>query len=295
MRVPLFLVPSAISDKIAHKLKGIGVPIASLFPSLKYELKMLKSKYDSSEYAVVSIFNALAWAFLVLILMLALLYAKPAKTKTTDYNSIILAFIGSLLLFFFVFIFYPRILVGKAVEAIDKDLVYAVRDMMVQITSGVSLYDSMVNISESSYGDVSKEFKIAVQEISAGKSQEEALERMALRTESRHLKKMLWQIINTLKAGASLQGALQSIVHNMEQYQSSEIKTYIQEMNLWILIYVVVAVVIPTLGTTLLIILSSFAGIRISEMHYVELLILCFVLQFVLIEFVRIKRPVIHA
>lgn len=295
MRVPLFLVPSAISDKIAHKLKGIGVPIASLFPSLKYELKMLKSKYDSSEYAVVSIFNALAWAFLVLILMLALLYAKPAKTKTADYNSIILAFIGSLLLFFFVFIFYPRILVGKAVEAIDKDLVYAVRDMMVQITSGVSLYDSMVNISESSYGDVSKEFKIAVQEISAGKSQEEALERMALRTESRHLKKMLWQIINTLKAGASLQGALQSIVHNMEQYQSSEIKTYIQEMNLWILIYVVVAVVIPTLGTTLLIILSSFAGIRISEMHYVELLILCFVLQFVLIEFVRIKRPVIHA
>jgi flagellar protein FlaJ len=189
---------------------------------------------------------------------------------------------------------YPRVLVRKSVESLDRDLVYALKDLLIQISSGVSLFEAMRNISASDHGHVSKEFRMVVEDINAGEAQDVALEKLALRTESEFMKKTIWQIVIALRSGASLQGTVKNLVDNMRQFQSAKIKSYTQEMNLWILLYLIVAIAIPSLGATLITILSSFGRFQIREPVFLALLVACFLGEYIIIKYVKISRPLVH-
>ncbi len=290
-RIPLFIVPSKFSKAFAESFRGTGSKLCFFFPGLEYDLKLLKSSVSEAEYIIISLLNALVWALIVL-LFIAVLTQLQAKEITP---ATFLPAIATFILFLIIFVRYPRILVRKAVESVDKDLVYALKDLLVQVNSGISLFNAMKNVGESnSYGSVSREFKEAVQDISGGESQERALEKTAGRTESEFLRRALWQIITVLKTGASVQGALENIVRSLTLHQNTRIKTYTQELNFWILIFVFVAIVIPSLGVTFLVILSSFTSTGVSEWTLMWLIGICLLGDYLIIEFVRIRRPAIH-
>ncbi|MEM3690353.1 MAG: type II secretion system F family protein, partial [Candidatus Micrarchaeia archaeon] len=196
------------------------------------------------------------------------------------------------LVFFAFFMYYPRVLARKIVEDVDRDLVYALKDLLLQISSGVPLFDAMVNISKSGYGAVSREFRRTVQEINAGEMQETALEKMAMRTESEFLRRTIRQMLTAFKSGASLQAALKSVIKNLQQYQYSQIKSYTYELNLWVLLFIIIAVAVPSLGITLLVILSTFGGISVTEGFILSLIVFCILCEFALIEFIKSRRPV---
>jgi archaeal flagellar protein FlaJ len=192
------------------------------------------------------------------------------------------------------FLFYPAILVRKCVESIDRDLVYALKDLQIQISSGVSLFEAMKNLSGSEHGFVSEEFRNVVQDINAGEAQDVALEKLALKTESEFMKKTIWQIVIALRSGASLQGTVKNLVDNMRQYQSAKVKSYTQEMNLWILLYLIVAIAIPSLGATLITVLSSFSSGQMREPVFLALLAACFLGQYAIIKYVKLSRPLVY-
>ena len=122
---------------------------------------------------------------------------------------------------------------------------------------------------------------------------EDALEKMASSTSTDFLRRAVWQIVNTLKAGASLKGALRSIIDDLTAEHKNRIRDYSRELNLWSLMYMLFAVAIPTIGATMLVILSSFAGIGVSRGMFIAFLALNFALQFILIGFVKSRRPVV--
>ena len=295
---------------MAKSFKGAGDRIAHFYPGLRFDLKLMKSDLEDGEYVVVALLNALAWMMLVLLLVAGLFamqgkVSKEVLAKTFSspegmldtVSRIRLALVPAIATFFVLslaFFYYPRIAVRKIVESVDKDLVFALKDLLVQISSGVNLYNSMANISKAGYGKVSDEFKIAVQDISTGKSQDEALEKLAVRTESDFLKRTIWQVVSVLKTGASLRGALESLVQSMTQYQNAQVKNFIQELNLWILVYVIVGIAIPSLGATLLVVLSLFSGTSIQESTLITLMAVCLMGEFALIEYVKVKRPVLY-
>jgi len=270
----------------------------------------LKSDLEEGEYIIVAFENALAWMLLILALVVSL-YALQGKVTGEALGRALSspsAFLGTLarmrlallpaLAAFFIFLgaflLYPRVMVRKVVEAVDKDLIFALKDLLVQVSSGISLYNAMANISRAGYGRVSSEFRLAVQEISAGESPERALERMALRTESEFLKRTAWQMVTVLRTGASLRGALSSLVLNLGQHQAARVKSFIQELNLWILLYVIVGIAIPSLGATLLVVLSLFTGSAVQESALILLVGACLATEVALIEYVKVKRPAIH-
>ncbi|MEM4389623.1 MAG: type II secretion system F family protein [Candidatus Micrarchaeia archaeon] len=310
MRIPLFLLPQAATLPLARRLKGVGDRLARYYPGLRYDLKLLKSDLDEGEYIIVALQNALAWTVLILLLMVGLYAAQGKVTKEVLARSlssapaladtlwrIRLALLPALAAFFVflgAFLYYPRVMVRKVVEAIDKDLVFALKDLLVQVSSGISLYNAMANIARAGYGRVSSEFGATVQDISAGESQERALEKMALRTESEFLKRTAWQMVTVLRTGASVRGALAALVTNLSQQQAASIKAFIQELNLWILLYVIVGIAIPSLGATLLVVLSLFSGSAVQESALVLLVSACLAAEIALIEYVRVKRPAIH-
>jgi len=277
-------------------------------------LEVIGSDVEKGEYVAVSIANALAWALIIFLLLFALSYAKGTITlKETGGEGLEeLSFLGGLedlvdasrwviigsmlafFVFFSLFSYYPRILARKIVEDVDKDLVYALKDLLLQISSGVPLFDAMVNISKSGYGVISKEFRRTVQDINAGEMQERALEKMALRTESEFLRRTIRQILTALKSGASLQAALKSVIKNLQQFQYSQVKSYTYELNLWVLLFIIISVAVPSLGITLLVVLSTFGGVSIDEGFILGLVAFCIFCEVALVEFIKSRRPATH-
>jgi len=273
---------------------GIGNLSGKIMSSLKSDLREADIDLDVAEYSALALFNA-GFFFLLSFLAFFLLRFRVAEKPLGD--SLLFAFLVALLLFVFFFIIflrYPKILAGKKAEQIDRTLLFALKDLLLQVSSGVSLYNSLINISLAGYGLVSKEFKIAAQEINAGISMIDAIEKMAYRTKSEYLQRSLWQLVNAMKVGASLEGALRTIIEDLGRDQKSKIKDYAKELNLWSLVYMLFAVAIPTLGVTMLVVLSGFAGFGVNMVTFWFLMGFVLFVQIAIIGFIKRRRPIVN-
>ncbi|OIO64288.1 hypothetical protein AUJ68_06730 [Candidatus Woesearchaeota archaeon CG1_02_57_44] len=197
------------------------------------------------------------------------------------------------LLFFFVYLRYPLLLARKRAEQLERNLAFALKDLYLQVTSGVGLYDALIAVSRAGYGEASLAFGSAAHDVASGTPIASALERMAARSESQYLKRTTWQLVNTLRSGASLEGALRSLIDGLMLSQRDKIRGYTQELNLWVLLYMLFAVAIPTLGITMMIILSGMAGLGVTPGLFVAFLVICFFVQVLLIGFIHSRRPVV--
>src|SRR3989338_10168798 len=99
---------------------------------------------------------------------------------------------------------YPKIFVNRKKREIESNLIPALQDMLVQLTSGIPLFSILVNISASDYGALSLEFKKIVRKINAGVSEIDVLEETGEKNPSIFFRRTLWQIINGMRAGSDI-------------------------------------------------------------------------------------------
>ena len=291
MRVRFLLFSVEGANKISRRLTWIGKALSRLFYSLKYDLRRAELSIEAEQYLTASFFSALAYGFLFSGLFAVLFFVK--EQALSQLSILLSAALGLLffLLFFTIHVIYPGILAVQVAAAIDRNLLFALKGMLVQITSGVSLYDAMVNVSKEKFGVVSMEFEEVVKGISSGLSEKQALERLALKTKSEYLKKACWQLVTAMQSGASLQTALNSVVAVLLGYQFRSIKDYAAELNLWLMLYLLLAAAVPTLGITFLVILSSMSGTSIGQGHIYGAIAGSFLFQAMLIGFIKTRVP----
>jgi flagellar protein FlaJ len=289
-RIPLMFINFQAGAKLSKIFLGISREILKLTSGLKYDLENTDLDVKPDAYIANSILNGLIFFFL----FGGLLYFL--NTVKQQPNPIFKSIAYAILIFFlimYLFLKYPKIIGGKKAELIDKHLIFALKDMRLQISSGVTLYNAIVNVSNADYGQASFEFQKVAQRVNTGTPLAKALEDMAFKSKSDFLRKTIWQLVNTLKAGASLKGALTTIIEDLTLDQKDKIKRYAQELNLWVLMYMLFAVAVPTIGITLLVILSSFAGFGINQAFFIFFVIMCVIIQIVLIGFMKTRRPVV--
>lgn len=288
-----FILKPKLSAKIMRPLIGISYYLSEIFPSVKYDIE--ENGMEPGEYMSAAILNTLLFSLLIFLTVFSVGSYKALFETPIDYVKI--TGLPTAIVFFALlgfFLYYPKMLLRKSAERLDKDLVFALKDLLLQIDSGVSLFDGMVNLSRSDYGSVSDEFRTVVQDINAGIAEDRALEKLAMRTESDFLKKSLWQIITALRSGSGAQKALESVLIVLEKNQRDQIKSYTQELNLWSMIYMIFAVAVPGLGTTILIIMSTFAGVEVNETIFILMIGACVFIEGVIIGFIKVRRPTVH-
>jgi len=288
------ILPSGLCRKMAGRMLGIGDKLAKIFRNMDNDLKEAGYDIEPAEYLSMAFINSAAFFVIFQLLFFSLFFYVQEKALIYSLTFSSLPSICVAFLLFFVTGKYPYIIAGKKGERIDKNLIFALKDLLLQVSSGVGLYNSMISISKSSYGEVSEEFDKAVKKINLGMPVDKALEIIATESRSEYLRRTMWQILNTVRAGASIEGALRSIISSLLTDQRAKIRDYAHELNLWSLIYMLFAVAIPSIGITMLIILSSFAGMNITTSTLISFIVLSFVVQFVLIGFVKSRRPVIE-
>jgi len=293
--VPFMVISPNFVSRRLMSLKSFGMRLKGVYPGLEYDMRNAGIRdFEPEIYSLSAFLSALVLSTLFALFIRILVQISTKVPRNQLVIAPVVAFAAMLVLMFALFLFYPKILAGKIASQTDKELIYAVRDILVQVKSGIPLDFAMKNVAQSNYGTVSLEFGKLVQDITTGKSMTSALEEMALRTQSEYLKKTTWQLVTTIRAGANVTAALKSIVTMLHNYQFSLIKSYNAELNFLVLIYLLIAAVVPTVGITVLVIFSVFGILGITPEIFMMVVGFSFFVQFLLALFIFYQRPNIY-
>ncbi len=286
--IPFLPIPLQHAKKIAKPFYVLGRKLSGIFPTLGIQLERSEIKTDAAEYLSIAIFTGIFW-FLFSFFMLFIL-ARAFSSSLSTQTHLILSLFLSLVVVFYV-IMYPNVLVEKKVREIEKNLLFALRHLQIQIKSGVTLFDSLVSVANADYGLVSEEFKKAIKKISTGTPEIESLEELAVRNPSLYFRRAIWQITNSIRSGSDLGDTLTSMVSSLSNEQRIAIRRYGSQLNPLAMMYMMTAVIIPNLGITFLLILSSMTGFSISEQIFWLILLAVGVFQFSFIGMIKNRRP----
>ncbi len=263
----------------------IGHRIKSNLPNLKKKLDMAHMNVKPEKYIDMNFQLAIiaAIGFGVMLFLIFLRYNKPLIF-------IPLLIIGIFLLFFWAFMKRADAKIMKRKKDIDKEVLFAGRFLLVKLNSGRPLMNSLVDASKS-YGVASKYFKEIVHDIELGKPIEEALEKASIYSPSRNFRKILFQISNALKIGIDVSKFLEATLEHISHEQLIEIQRYGKKLNSVTMFYMLFAVVLPSLGMTLLVVIGSFLNIQMDINLFVVVLFFLIILEFMFITVFKSIRP----
>jgi len=287
------LVDPGFANRRLKRFKPIGNLLLKAFPSVKDDLKKASLKYEPISYMVSVFFSSFLYSVLLSIISSQLVFLRTGDLSQA-LTLFLEVFFGVALLFLVILVKYPKILAQKRADEIDKHLIFAVKDLLLHTGTGAPLYNAIVNVSKSEYGEISDSFKEAILRINAGKSIDNAIEEVAKETDSEFFNKVSWQIVNTIRSGGNLRESLNSIINELTQNQRARISSYANELNLWSLIYMLFAVAIPTIGMTMMIILSSFADMGVNEITITAFVGITVVVQVIIINMIKARRPAVE-
>ncbi|MEM5782048.1 MAG: type II secretion system F family protein [Candidatus Aenigmatarchaeota archaeon] len=285
--IPFVPFPLSKAIKEAKIFERAGAVIAKTKPSLKLDLFQAEIPLHPKVYASIVALTTTFYFFVMtpIIFLVGLI----ARGKPDFLLPIAIGGVFSLFVFSYL-MRYPKFVAIRRIKKLEKDLLNALQHILIEIKSGVPLFNAMIGVTEG-YGEVSEEFKIIVKEINAGIAEIKALERASLRNPSLHFRRSLWQITNAMKAGSDVASALEAIVDTLTQEQIIAIRRYGQELSPFTLMYMLIAVIMPTLGITFLIILSSFAGLKIPEFLFPLIILVLAMFQYFYMGIIKTKRP----
>ncbi len=289
-RIGLMLVPMSLAEKLEVRFRGMATRLSSVYPGLRYDLTNAGIAVEPDTYAFASCLSAIIWGIMGLLFAIVVV-----KVRGVSGPLMVLAPLFGLLitwlLFFVMHLYYPRLLANSVAAKIDRGLLFATRDMLIQTSSGIPIFQVLANVSDGDYGQVSAEMKKAVNEVRSGTPLSAALENMALRSQSKYLKKTVWQLITAMRSGSNLTNALKGIIKLLVDAQMRSVKAYNAELNFVVLIYLLVAAVLPTVGTTVLVIFSVFGVLGVTPEIYTMLVLGGMTMQCMIIGYVFMRRP----
>ncbi len=289
MRIPFCPLPLNRARVVAKRFYGVAEPLVKISPRLKLELVQAGFALDEREYMGIALFSSIFMFFAVFLPLGSFL-----STLSGPARGFAVAFAAGLFMMLVTLVYirkYPSLLVHRNVASVERNLLFALRHFYVQVKSGVTLFDAMTSVSGGDYGAVSREFKAAIRKINTGASAESVLEEMALNNPSTYFRRSVWQISNGVKAGSDISALLKAVIENISSEQRIAIRRYGSQLNPLTLVYMMVAVVLPSLGVTFLLVLSSFSGLAVSEMMFWMILAMLVLFQFMFVGIIKSKRP----
>ncbi len=296
IRIPYNFLPLKVLRRFAKVFIGLGQAVRPLFPFLDLNLKQSGMDVDAKEYTALCISSTL-FLFIILGSILTFALATPTFISLIGFETPFgVGFIVSGLFSLFVFmqqIMYPRIFANRKIRGLEKNLLPALQNILIQLNSGVPLFNILVNISKGDYGDLSNEFGKAVKQINTGRPQVEALEELASENPSPLFRRAVWQIVNSMKAGSDLSSVINDIINDLSEEQLIQIQNYGSQLNPLAMFYMLVAVIAPSLSITFIIIISSFIALSegATKMALWGLLVFIIFLQIIFLGMIKSRRP----
>ena len=178
-------------------------------------------------------------------------------------------------------------------QEINKDVLFAGRYLLVKLNSGAPLVNAL-DEAANSYGLANKYFREIMNDIDLGKPVEEALDDAAEYSPSEKFRKIIFQINNALKIGIDVTDFLRETLEQIVEDQILQIKKYGKKLNSVTLFYLLIGVVLPSLGMTILTLVMSVTEALSGWAFYSLVLLVLTILQATFLITYRQIRPNIN-
>lgn len=188
---------------------------------------------------------------------------------------------------------YPRVFASRREKDIEKNLIFALEDILIQLNSGIPLFDILSNISISEYGELSSEFRKAVKRIGAGEPEAEVLASISAKSHSVFFKRTLWQISNGLNAGSDMSLIIQENIRTLNEEQMIQIQNYGNKLNPLIMMYMLISVIVPALSVSFMTVIASMIGLEknLTMGLFLGFFIFVVLFQVMFLGMIKSKRP----
>lgn len=290
MRIPFCPLPVNRARTLSSKkFRGLSQKLLHVFPKLEAQLKYAGIEIPARDYLSIAIFSSL-FIFVLVFFAFIIIAIRLFEIERVILTALPVSLVVSLIAFLYIEK-YPRLIVKKRVADIERNLMYALKHLYIHVKSGVTVFDAIVSVSKSDYGAISNELKIVVKEVNSGSTVEAALERAALRNPSVFLRRACWQLSEGMKNGSDISIVIKSVIENISAEQRIAVRRYGSQLNPMTLVYMMIAVVIPSLGLTFMIVLSSFSGSNMHENTLWMILVFLALFQFMFLSIIKSKRP----
>ena len=222
-----------------------------------FKVQLLQAGIESSpeDFIKKSLINAIVFGLLLFFLFL-ILTALFFGFNILTIIVLSILFTSPVFLFKY-FLQGPIIKMRMKQKKIDADVLFVGRFLLIELSSGVPLYNAIANATEG-FGEISKEFQGLIKRVSLGNPIDSALEEVIRTTPSPYFRKLLWQILNALGTGADIAQSLHVILSQITAEQVVDMREYGRKLNPIVMFYLMLTVVVPSLGVVVLTILSMF-------------------------------------
>ena len=191
---------------------------------------------------------------------------------------------------FIYFLNYVDFKVQKVNNGINQEIVFAGRFLLIELESGVPMYTTFKNLSRN-YEIIGRYFAEIIEKVDLGTTMEDALNEAIILTPSPNFRKMLWQILNSMKTGSDMTNSLNVVIDQIVREQQIAVKEYGRKLNPLAMFYMMAAIIIPSLGTTMLVVLATFIGLNLSlPVLFIITGMIAFV-QFMFLSIIKTIRP----
>lgn len=186
----------------------------------------------------------------------------------------------------------PDIIILKKKRDMDQEIVYASRFLVIELGSGVPIYDAIRNVSNS-YPVIGKYFREIINRVDIGTPIEDAINESIEQTPSQNFRRLLWQVFNSLKTGADLAAALSTTVDQIANEQVISVREYGRKLNPLVMFYMIVAVIFPSIGIIMLTVFSTFFSIKFGLPVLLIIAVFIAFVQFIFLSIIRSTRPAV--
>ena len=291
-------MPSAFeSEKLINTSKpfiGIAQKLERIVPNLEWDLERAGIHVEPLTYISITVYMAISVGLASFAGIL--LPAYLVKKLDLGLPMALGAAIGLSVFMLFYMLVMPKVKIRKRGALIERNLTYALKDLEIQTGAGIPVFDAIVHVANGGYGECSNEFGQVIKKVESGASVIRALDEVGMHTASPFLRRIIWQIVNSMYAGSDVSIALKAIGNDLTRDKETRIKAYGQEMNLWSLMYMLMVIVLPSQGITLLIILSTLVdifGAVDKNLIFGFIVVFMFFFQFMLVGLIKNKRPIV--
>jgi flagellar protein FlaJ len=263
--------------RLAHTLPNLGLKLKQSGLNLKPE-QFIQRTFLSAFYLTTGL----------LIIAAGFLAKAPTFLKVI----IVIAPVLFILTFAY-FLRLPDVRARRIMADINSEIVDAGRFMIVELQSGLSLYDAMRGVSHN-FERIGKQFHAIVVRIDTGTNLDDALNDIINLTPSSDLRRLLWQVLNSLKTGSDVVRGLKETVEQISHEHLIEVRKYGRKLNPLTMFYMLLAVIVPSLGITMLVVMSSLVSLDIDFTTLVIIAIFLGLFQAFFLAIVRSSRPAVN-
>ena len=193
---------------------------------------------------------------------------------------------------FSTFVNYPKSKRNKSEKGVEKDILFAARDLIISLRSGMPLYNAMASVS-TGYGDASIQFRKIIELVQLGSPLEDAIDKQIAETKSPSFRRLMIQASVSVRAGADVVASLQTVLDDLQQERMIELRRYGQKLNAIAMFYMLFGVILPSMGLAVGTILTTFISLfQITPQILFGALIGIGFLQVVFLKLITSSRPV---